>query len=239
MSGFRLLAVTPLWVFAGCAHYYLPANQLDSPETIGPDRIGRLELVGIQSGTDLLTPASPQSPDPKTGKTPDPVLSLSPVNYAFGVSVAITPELDLGIKIQPFAPFIARAQYQLSGAPESKAEAGNLSLSAGVSGGLLVATYNGENATFYSANAALIGGWRFARHHIASLAPFFSLAGISGVGTASGNGTRFGAGLGYQYDVEALIIRAELTYASGTIAQESGAANAGGFFPGLLMGLKL
>jgi len=201
-----------IWLSAqtGCAHYYLPASQLETPEATGPDRIGRLELVGIQSGTDLLNASTE-----------------SLVNYAFGVSFAITPALDLGLKLEPFAPVLVRAKYQFWGAPESQAHSGNFSASISGSSGLLLSTYNGSSVTFYSFNAAVIGGYRFAEHHLASLAPFFSLAGISGIGNASGTTTLAGASLGYQYDAEALILRAELTWASSA------------FYPGLLLGLKL
>jgi hypothetical protein len=234
-----LIALTALAAQSGCAHYYLPASQLESPETVGPDRIGRLELVGIQSGTDLLTAPTKQAADPTTGTVSDPVLSSSLINYAFGVTLAVTPVLDVGIKLEPFAPLLARAKYQFIGDPESKAHVGNLSLSASGSGGLLLARYNANGVTFYSFNAAVIGGYRLFEHHLFSLAPFFNLAGISGIDPASGSATLYGASLGYQYDAEALILRGELTWASGSVSQSAGSANAGGFFPGLLIGFKL
>lgn len=236
---FRFISLLTVTLQSGCAHYYLPANQLESPETVGPDRIGRLELVGIQSGTDLLTAPTRQAADPTTGAVPDPVLSSSLINYAFGATLAVTPALDLGVKIEPFAPLLARAKYQFLGAPESKAHAGNLSVSGSGSGGFLLASYNASGVTFYSFNAAVIGGYRIFEHHLASLAPFINLAGISGVGIASGSGMRYGASLGYQYDAEMLILRGELTWASGSISQTAGSANAGGIFPGLLFGVKL
>jgi hypothetical protein len=237
--GLTLAALAALVLQSACAHYYLPANSLETPEAVGGfdsgTRYGRLELIGIQSGTDLITPPTVQPTDPKTGQTPNPELQWAPVNYAFGVTLGITPELDVGIKIEPFAPTLARVKYQFYGEPETKAESGNLSVAGAGSGGIVF----GNGATFYSAQAALIAGYRFAAHHLASLAPFFNFAGLSGEGTASGNGTRYGASLGYQYDIDALILRVDLTWASGTFTQQSGPASDGGLFPGLLVGLKL
>ena len=171
-------------------------------------------------------------------------------NYIFGAMVRVTPELDLGLRFSPFAPVVLRGQYQLYGDSESAAKAGNLSLSGVLSGGLLLATYDGAGLTFYSINAAVVGGWRFFAHHIVSVAPFFNFAGLSlgGAPASSGNGTgsvsssgsssgssltgtRFGASLGYQYDAEALIFRAELTYASGSVSLGSISADDSGFFP--------
>jgi hypothetical protein len=228
-----------LVLLSGCAHYYLPASQLETPESVGPERIGRIELLGIQSGTDLIATPQQQAPDPVTGTKPDPALETAPVNYVFGAWVAINPKLDLGIRFAPEAPVLARAKYQLYGEPESTARAGNWSASVSGSGGALLSTYNGSGVTFYEAIGSLIGGWRFGDHHVASLAPFFCYSGLSGVGIASGSGSRFRASLGYQYDVESLLLRAELTWASGSFAQQTGSANAGGIFPGAVLGLKL
>jgi hypothetical protein len=229
---------------SGCAHYYWPASQLETPEAIGnnwgdPGRLGRLEIAAIQSGTDLLEPASEQGSDPETGVTPDPTLAMSFPTYAFGVNVGVMPELDVGIRAAPFAPVLGRVKYQMYGDPELKAAAGNLSVSAAASVGLLLATYSGESVTFYQGTGTVIGGYRFAKNHVASLAPFVGMAGISGVGDASGSGFRFGGSLGYQYDAEALIWRMELTWASGSVSQASGSAQAGGFFPGIILGVKL
>jgi hypothetical protein len=140
------------------------------------------------------------------------------------------------LRFQPYAPVIARGKYQFYGEPESTAQRGNWSASASASGGILPAS---GGVLFYSGTGAVIGGYRFAERHLASLAPFLSLAGISGVGTASGSGMRYGGSLGYQYDIESLILRAELTWASGSISQAQGSANAGGIFPGAMLGFKL
>jgi hypothetical protein len=228
---------------SGCAHYYWPASQLESPEVTGnawgEGRIGHLEPLSIQSGTDLIEPAEIQRPDTFTGETADPILSSSLINYAFGTTLAITPEIDVGVRISPFAPVLARGKYQLYGDPESKAQPGNLSLSAAAAVGFLLATFDGESVAFYTGNASLIGGYRFFKSHTVSFSPVLSLAGISGVGTASGTGLRYGAGVGYQYDAEALVWRVELIGLSGSFSQSTGPTQAGGFFPGMLLGLKL
>jgi hypothetical protein len=234
-----LLAAVFMFFLTGCAHYYLPASQLESPEAVGPDRVGRLELAGIQSGTDLMIKPTPGSPDPTTGAVPDPSLSMTPANYVFGAWVSLNPKLDLGVRFSPFAPPVVRIKYQVYGEPESTAQVGNWSASLNGTGGFLFGSLDGVGVTFYTATAAVIGGYRFAEHHVASLAPFFNLAGISGVGTASGSGNRLGASLGYQYDIESLLLRAELTWATGSVSQTAGSAKMGGFFPGALVGFKL
>jgi hypothetical protein len=229
-----------LLFLSGCAHYYLPAGQLESPEALGPDRVARLEIITIQSGTDLVGESQRQAKDPETGKTPNPVLQMQPLNYAFGATVAVRPELEVGIRFQPFAPLLARAKYQFYGEPESEAKRGNLSAAAALNAGMLLGSYEGDTVTFYSTQAALIGGWRFGTHHLASLAPFFNLAGISGVGPADSSGSRMGACLGYQYDNESLVLRAEVTWATGTLSRKlEGDVSPGGIFPGASLGFRL
>lgn len=227
----------------GCAHYYLPAGSLDSPETIGPERVAQLEVLTLQSGTDLVNAATPRAADPETGKEPDPALDLAPINYALGAWLRVRPDLDVGVRIQPYAPLIARVKYQLYGAPESQARAGNWSAAGLASAGLLVgsapAATSADSVVFYSARAGLIGGRRFGARHLASLSPFFSLAGISGPASITGSGTRFGAGLGYQYDIESVVARLELTWASGSFSQNAAPADAGGWFPGATLAFKL
>ncbi|MGK5081793.1 hypothetical protein WDW37_00685 [Bdellovibrionota bacterium FG-1] len=232
-----------LFSLSGCAHYYFPANSLESPETLGPDRIARLEIAAIQSGTDLITPAKAQPTNAETGKTPDPVLE-SQRGYAFGTMLAVRPNIDVGIRIQPMAPVLVRGKYQFYGAPESQASAYNLSLCGAANGGLLIGQASGNTVTFYTGQAAFIGGFRFATRHMVSLSPFLSLAGLSGVTNAAGSGMRYGAGLGYQYDVESVIFRTELIWAAGSMSISdpslaSSSANAGGFFPGALLGFRL
>lgn len=235
-----LTSLSLLFLCSGCAHYYWPTSQLESPEATSPDRIGRLEILSIQSGSDLMALPSTQPKDPTTGVTPDPQLAMTPLSFGFGFVTGITRELEVGVRIQPFAPMLARVKYQLLGPPEGQSANGDFALAANASGGLLLATYAGSAVTFYTANGALLAGIRFGTHHLASLAPFFSLAGLSGTGASAGSGTKFGASLGYQYDSEALILRAELTWASGSYTQAStGPTQAGGIFPGALFGLKL
>jgi hypothetical protein len=233
-----LALLTPA-VLTGCAHYYLPTNQLDTPETIGPDRVGRLELISFQSGPDLIAEPETQSTDPETGKTPDPVLPMSLPNFGFGAWVKVDRDIDVGLRIQPFAPVLARAKYLLYGEPESKSDVGNLTAAVAGQLGLLLGSFEGESVAYYSGQTSLLGGWRFAQRHLLSLAPFLGFANISGVGTSSGSSFRFGAGLGYQYTIEDLFLRAELTWAAGSVSQQSGSVNAGGFFPGAMLGFKL
>jgi hypothetical protein len=227
----------------GCAHYYWPGNQLESPEAIGPaidgGKVAHLEILSIQSGTDLVAQPEKQATDPKTGVAPDPVLSTSFPEYAFSAAIAVHPRLDVGVRIAPFAPVQLKAKYQLSGEPESKARAGDWSAALAGYGGLLLGTYNSAGVTFYTGGASVIGGFRFAQSHLAILSPYLSFAGLSGVGDASGSGLRYGASVGYQYDAESLLLKLELTWASGSFTQQAGSTQAGGFFPGATLGLKL
>src|SRR5262245_46378428 len=115
----QLAIATACLALTGCAHYYLPASQLETPETLGPEQVARLEILGIQSGTDLVSEPQIQPTDPETGKTPDPTLEATPANYTFGAWININPQLDIGVRFEPYAPALVRVKYQLMGDPES------------------------------------------------------------------------------------------------------------------------
>lgn len=229
-AGLTLLTLAP-----GCAHYYMPVNRLESPEAIGktprastdPDqpaikrRSGRLELLGIQSGTDLIEEEVEQSPDPETGETPDPLLQSTWINPVFGFAPALTDNIDLTIRIQPSAPLLGRIKYQLSGEPEIRADRGNFSTALSGGAGFLLGRSNGETATMYQLDAAFLLGYRLGARHLISAHPFVGLAGLSRKTTAGNSGSlvQYGGGFGYQYQVESLYTRVELSYALGSYSE--------------------
>ena len=223
----RLIKISPLTlVFSAlsCSHYYLPANRLETPEAAGSGRTARLELAGIQGGADLTSP-------------PTPVLQSANANYFFGFAPAISDKVDVGVRFQPSAPLIVRGKYQFYGQPESKADKGNLSGAVMTSGGLLLGgkdATTGNSVTYTCFDFALLGGYRLWKNHLFSLGPAYAIGSLSGTTTAGVSANQLEINLGYQYSNEALFLRAELAYASGS----SGANKITGLFPGVLLGFS-
>jgi hypothetical protein len=241
----RLLAlVAAALPLAGCATYILPANHLFTPEVVGPGRNGTVD-VGVTGGTDLLSEAT-QPPTPLHGSTPSPELQTLPANFDVGMDFAITDKIDAGVSFAPYTPPLLRVKYQLTGEPEASAAAGNLAVALVGSGGIMLAS----GVTYYLLDAACVAGYRVWNHHLFSLTPFFSMAGLTGVDvpTTSGGGlvpdpaqatggsaSQYGVALGYQYDVKGLLFRLEEAYASGSYGKNT----VGGLFTAGLIGLRI
>jgi len=232
---------------SGCSHYYLPANHLETPEVSGPDRVGRLEILSFQSGTDLISPAQLTTPAPTSSTAPVAVLQEVTPSYTFGFDVATTESLDLGVKVGVDVPLTIVGKYQVYGAPESRAQARNLSAAVMISPGVL----NSNGVLYYLVDAAVPVGYRIWQNHLLSLTPFFSFGGISGVSipavpSPSGSGVsspattsatfdQYGIALGYQYTLLAIHLRGELSYLGGAMQT----AQIGGFYAGASLGFNL
>ena len=239
-------------ILSGCAHYTLPGTPLESADTLGPGpQVARIEALNTQSGS-ILTDA------PK-GEG----LQLSPAQPAFGTWISLKPDLDVGIKIQPMAPSLLRAKYQIyrstpdSATPELRKQGTTLikhlpllgriaipyfpvSIAAVLGAGGLWGVSNGKSTSFTLAQVALPVGIRWKDRHSLSLAPYFQIMSLSGVDTYSGSGTRLGTSLGYEYRNEALFVRLELGWAfSGSISQSNGSHTLTGYFPAALIGFTL
>ncbi len=213
--------------------------------------MARVELLGTQSGPDLIADAQTQPADAETGQVPDPALQSSMLNFVFGAMVRVAHNLDVGVRFQPSAPLLGRVKYQFYGVSESDAKKGSFSVSGLGSAGLLIGSASSTaattsthaaasgNAMLYTFQGAVIGGYRLGERHLVSLAPFLALAGLSGTGATEGSGFRYGLSLGYQYQIESLFFRADATYALGSFNVPAGTRNAGGIFPGAVFGFRL
>lgn len=237
----------------GCAHHYLPATMLESPEVRGDGTLGRVEALGLQSGPDLnATPLRVQTDD--TGASPPTYqLQSTYLNPSLGFVKSFSDRWDIGLRMQAYAPLTFRAKYQLSGASESKADRGNIPISVAFGGGLLMG--GGEPSTSYFAGQFMLtGGYRLNAKHLFSLAPFFTFGSITAAtlatptsttaaaasGTAaastSASASLYGLGLGYQYTLEALFLRGEISYLLGGSFGES---KISGIYMGTMLGLNL
>lgn len=251
---YRVLGVMIAWVGFGCSHYYLPGNHLDSPEASGAGRVGRLEPLALISGPNLTDPAVTPPPDEESGITSEPELQNSWVHPVFGFTAAASDEIDVGIRIQPTAPLSVRVKYQFTGLPESKSVPGNFSAAIIPQAGILLGPSSAagtSSVTYFMGDVALIGGYRLWRNHLFTLGPFFSFANLSGVtlssaistsgknsgtsGLTSGSAVQYGAGLGYQYQLESLILAAEFSYNRGSF----NSAQIKGYYLGALLGINL
>ena len=228
-----LLALT--WV--SCSHYYLPANRLETPEAAGVGRTARLELVGIQGGSDLQAPPLYIMPGAGSTAAPTPVLQAANANYFFGFAPAITDKIDVGVRFQPSAPLLIRGKYQLYGQPEIKADKGNLAAAIMASGGLTLGgrdASTGNSVSFTSFDIALLGGYRVWKNHLFSIGPAYALGSLSGTSPSGISANQLEVNLGYQYSNESLFLRGEIAWASGS----SGQNKITGFFPGALLGFS-
>lgn len=217
---------------AGCSHYRLPVSRLESPEARGhTERFVPASLeAGFMSGTDLE--GRPETRTDSEGVTTTSMPAAWTPELGFALS--LSERTDLGIRFQPFAPLSFRLKYQFSGEPQSRARQGNFSTAVVVAPGILLGhAQSGASASYFLGDLTLIAGYRAWERHLFSLAPYFSTASLSGL-TVTG-ASQYGAALGYQYQIEALMIRAELALASGTV----GTASIGGFHFGVQFGLAL
>ena len=245
-----VLSAGLLLLNAGCAHYYLPANHLEPPESRGTG-IGRLEWVNFGMASDLNAFAKVPAADPETGEQgAQQVQKAFPV-YSFGFSFPVGEKMEAGIRLQPYAPPMLRFKYQFAGVPESEAKKESWAAAVASSAGLLLAQGStpGEGISYYLLDLAVPVGYRAWENHLFSVIPFFNLAGISGVALAASHPGRvsssnvsnsnsliqYGAGLGYQYTVMAIFLRAELAYLKGSL----GESELGGLFFGISTGLVL
>ena len=231
-----------------CSHYYLPATHLESSETRGIgqslNNVGRFELARFQAGPDLNAPSIRPAQDPKSKDIPDPELQTSYLNYGLGFSHPINDTLDLGVRFEPYAPLLVTAQLQITGKPEASAEKGNFSSSMAAATGFLL----GSSSNFWLLDLSVPTGYRFAARHVALLTPFFMYGGISGFSAPieitsvptkresnSFSATQYGLGLGYQYEIEAIVLRLETNYTKGSLNKNA----ISGLYSGCLLGFKL
>ncbi|OFZ20353.1 MAG: hypothetical protein A2X94_01195 [Bdellovibrionales bacterium GWB1_55_8] len=219
----------------GCAHYSIPATQLETPEARGALGAGRLELIGVQMGTDLSAQPSRPAPDPETGEVQGLELPLSTPHYAFGFTMGISKRVDVGVRLEPYSPLLLRAKYQYAGVSEQEVRQGNLSAAVSGAAGVMMSA----DAQFFAAHLGGPVGYRFAANHLVSVSPFLSVASISGprlpaaAGADTLSASRFGMALGYQYTLQGLITRAELVRSWGSAGEPS----IGGLFAGGMLGI--
>ncbi len=233
---------------AGCATYSLPAVRLESPEATGRIHQAELEPLALVSGTDLVSSPVWSQADPEAG-TPSEPFAQGTLKPAVGGVFGITERLDVGLRISPQTPPLLRAKYQLSGAPETELRRGNIPVSLAVAAGFLSGQMDGRSTSFVVFDLALPVGYRLNEFHIFYLSPFFGIGSASGLtqsaaqstpaaapaGGVSASASQYGAGLGYQFDLKYLDVRAELAYAMGSIE----ATKIQGLNFGLLFGFEL
>jgi len=229
--------VVLLCILTGCAHYTLPEGRLDSPETRGQTGLGRLELLRIEPSTNLTAAPSPARTDPETGVLGKPAMKRNLAHPSASFSAGLGEGWDAGITLHPSAPFALRAKRQLSGLSEPQAAQGNFSTALTGGAGILLGSSSGNSVVYWLADFAFLAGYRIWERHLFSIAPSVTLASLSGptlpveVGATSGIGgdsasaTSFGAALGYQYNLEGMRLRSEISWKTGSFGQ----AKLGGF----------
>ncbi len=217
----------------GCATYSLPTVRLESPEVTGRVHQTKLEPLALLAGTDLVSAPVWSAPDPEEGTTSKPYAQTT-IKPAVGGVFGLSETVDIGLRIIPQAPPLLRGKIQLSGVNESKAQAGNFAISLSAAVGYLTGTMSGQPTSFFAADFALPVGYRFNAHHLVFLSPFLTLGSADGLTQSAAlttvlptgqrtsiSATQYGAGLGYQFDLKYLDLRAELAYALGSAGATS------------------
>lgn len=198
---------------AGCAYVYVPSTRLETPETVGRGRLGRLQVFGVQSGPNLVSAAVTQATNATTGVTPAPVLQnavLQPfLNFEFGLE----DEWDLGVRLQPYGPLSFRVRRQWVGLPEARAQKG-LSVATSVTLGGLLGRVGSDSFFLYQADFGLPAGYRLGKGHVLAVVPFLGLGGVSG-GTLGRSVVQYGAHLDHHWEFGSVVVSSELGYAWG------------------------
>lgn len=218
-----------LLLCTGCATVVVPGVRLDTPEgRAGEAGRGRLEAVGLQTGTSLSGATTTDT----EGNLFYPRSVMSPF---LGFSVALTSRSELGVRLQPYAPIQVRYKHQVYGAsegedwnPEWAAERRFSIALSGSAGGMLIT----GGGTYILGDGALILGVRPWEQHLFLLSPFAGMFSVNGPLTASG--TQFGVAAGYQYTVESWFSRLEVSWSTGS----AGGVGMRGFSVGMMTGLN-
>ncbi len=234
------LALAFALLFSGCAHYMLPATHLDTPETLGATELGQIEFPALLLGADLNATPTTQVVTDKDGNVTSTYLQGGQGLLAGGGFVLrLGDRTEAGIRVLPLAPLAVRIKHQLAGEDEAHSHRKNFSLAVVGSPGFIAGMGGGSSgsaqASLLSIDAGLIAGYRLWEKHLFTLTPFFTFASLSNAGTTANSATQFGAGLGYQYQLENFFLRTEAAYTSGSL----GTTRIGGIFFGALLGLNL
>lgn len=215
----------------------LPASHLETPEVRGKGAVGRVELIGLMAGSDLV--ATPDTATQSDGSTTATVQKNT--NGAFGFVLALSDKFDAGIRLQPQTPMMMRLKYQISGVPEAQAKQGDFSTAVSASPGLLFGGNGTTPVTYFLGDLSFLMGYRIRAEDLISLSPFFSFANLSGLSQNAAGTTgaispnQLGLNFGYQHQIHDLFIRTELSYAKGSV----GGSKISGLFLGAMVGLGL
>ncbi|MGE4105944.1 MAG: hypothetical protein AB7F66_01945 [Bacteriovoracia bacterium] len=254
--GFAASGTVPFFFLgAGCAHYYLPINQLETPEVRGEGEVGRLELAGLSTSTNLIDEPGYLPADEEAGATAEYHAQRGFTPFV-GFVAKVMHEMDLGVRFSPSAPMFIRMKYQFAGEPESLAKEGNISAAVLVAPGLMLGREGDNSTRIIAGNFAVLGGYRISENHLTSLAAFYTFGTVSGVsqtaardnvtaavpttatstaGGVSASASQLGIALGHQYSAEALFIRLELALVTGSMSE----TKLGGMSLGGVVGLQL
>lgn len=223
-------------LLSSCAHYTLPVTHLETPETLGASAIGRVELGALMTGADLNASPTTQVERDQDGNVTSTYLQGGQgILAGSGFVLRLGPRTEAGIRVLPLAPVSLRVKHQLAGEDESASHRGSYSIAVVGSPGFITGDNGGLQASFFSFDLALVGGYRLWERHLFTLTPFFSLASLSNVTETGTSATQFGAGLGYQYLLENFFVRGEIALSSGSLSS----TRIGGIYFGALLGLNL
>jgi hypothetical protein len=212
----------------------LNANRFDSPETRGGRLRGHLDALNLQ-GSNTLQVVPSLTANPLQINAPS--FDRSNLSYRVSGGVGVFEDFDLDLKIPWHAPVLLQAKYQLLGAHELSAQAGNFALAISGGAGLTqpsgdlsdpVTGVNGKyDLSFTTYDLALIAGYRAQDAILVYGGPFFTSLSYSGTLTQSGavtalfplsgSATQNGVNLGVQFDSVIAAIKIEEAWAHANV----------------------
>lgn len=203
----------------------VPSSLLETGETRGKVGGGRIEALGNAAGYSVKI-----NPGQNTSKP-----SSSFFTPFSGFNFALTPNLDVGIRIQWGAPFLLRAKYRFTGTDETKREEGAWSAAAVPAAGVTFGSFGVPDfsATYTQFGAGFVVSYRISAAWLVGPTLEFQTISFSGDG-ASLSGSVIVYGAHAQWEGEDLFIRLEPSKQSANI----GGGNKSNYAFGLLGGIR-
>ncbi|MBL7716232.1 MAG: hypothetical protein JNL01_12275 [Bdellovibrionales bacterium] len=198
----------------GCATPYLPSSPMLTPEALGPNRRGQIDL-SAQAGSSFWEETTRDADG-------NEVLSMAAPRFTLGYSIPLSESSDLFIHLATYSPPMVGYKYQFEGRASDQVDrrqfAGAFAISAGgIWGKLSGPSGTTDDYSYFLAQIAVPLGYRVWRYHQFGVNPFLRLGSLSGTSQfETGSFTQYGASLSYQYENESMFWRIEPAYVAGS-----------------------
>lgn len=215
---FPLLCLAGL---ASCSHYYVPATHLASSEIGGERRVLEIQPIRLQGGT-RFTQAQK-------------VAEKTFLQFGAQTFFPVTPKIEAGLQIQPYAPLMVLGKTQVIGRTDSDPIAENFvdKISVSLQGGPGFLLGSG-GVNVFAFDLCTPTGFRLGEKNLVMLVPFFNTASLNG-SVSQGSISQYGIGLAHQLESESILLRTEIMNVNGSNEN----SEISGYLLGIGLGLKL